>query len=267
VTIRLLIVAALLIVATPADGLAQEKTFKITDNSFFVEEAFNQERGIFQNIFVWTRAKSGGWNGSFTQEWPAPAMAHQLSYTVPFFGGETSAHIGGVLLNYRYQALEEGAGRPAFSPRISLILPSGRALDDSDHSGLQGMLPFSKQVGEFYLHGNAGLTWIHGVSVEPTRRTNLTSPQLAGSVVWNTRPMLNLLFESVVVFEDAVRTSRETSRERVVTLSPGLRGGWNLSGDRQIIVGVAVPVTVTGGEKAVAFLTYFSYELPFTANH
>ncbi len=263
--IQRLLMAAVLIGA-PADGLAQERKFEIIDNSFFVEEAFNQDKGIFQNIFIWTRDKGGAWDGSFTQEWPVPALTHQLSYTIPFSGGESSTHIGSVLLNYRYQALEERAGRPAFAPRISVILPTGRALDDGNHPGLQGMLPFSKQLGEVYLHGNAGLTWIHGVQVGPTGHANLTSPQLAGSVVWNTKPMLNLLFESVVVFEDAVRPTQDTGRNRVVTLSPGLRGGWNLSGDRQIIVGAAVPVTVTGGEKAVAFLTYFSYELPFTAN-
>ena len=78
-----------------------------------------------------------------------PATAHQLSYTIPFAGGDgTSAHFGGVLLNYRYQVLSEGPGRPAFSPRFSLILPTGRSADDSDRPGVQVNLPFSKQVGD-----------------------------------------------------------------------------------------------------------------------
>ena len=55
--------------------------FKITDNSFLVEEAFNQEAGVFQNIFGAT-ADQGAGQATFTQEWPAPASGHQLSYTL-----------------------------------------------------------------------------------------------------------------------------------------------------------------------------------------
>jgi hypothetical protein len=52
----------------------------------------------------------------------------------------------------------------------------------------------------------------------------------------------------------------------VVTLSPGVRGGWTLTGDRQVILGVAVPITFSEGEHSTAVLGYFSYELPFTSN-
>ena len=45
--------------AAPAPAAAVErKPFEISDNSFLVEEAFNQERGIFQNIFG--AARTGG---------------------------------------------------------------------------------------------------------------------------------------------------------------------------------------------------------------
>src|SRR6188472_2431100 len=115
---------AMLLAGLPASGYAQEKKFQITDNSFFVEEAFNQERGIFQNIFIWARSREGLWNGSFTQEWPAPATTNQFSYTIPFAGGGASERFGGVLLNYRCQLLEEGGRRPAFAPRFSVILPT-----------------------------------------------------------------------------------------------------------------------------------------------
>jgi hypothetical protein len=245
---------------------AQEHEFQILDNSFLVEEAFNQERGIFQNIFSWTRDRSGGWDGSFTQEWPAPAMAHQFSYTIPFAGGDGSpSHVGGALLNYRYQALEEGPGRPAFSPRFSVILPTGRAIDESDRPGLQINLPFSKQVGDFYVHWNAGFTWLHGVADGENSTTNLTSPTLAGSLIWNTRPYLNLMLESVLGLEESVIGFQLTDRARVMTISPGLRGGWTLTGDRQVILGAAVPVTFSAGEHSTAVLGYFSYELPFTS--
>jgi hypothetical protein len=260
------LLAALCALGLPAAVSAQDKKFEIIDNSFFVEEAFNQDPGIFQNIFSWARDRGGEWEGSFTQEWPVPGKTHQLSYTIPFAGGGPAAHVGGVLLNYRYQVLEEGAGRPAFAPRLSAILPTGRAIDDSDRPGVQANLPFSKQMGDLYFHWNAGVTWLQGASAGGASRTNLTSPALAGSVVWNTRPYLNVMLESVLEFEDSAARGPQAGRDRVTTISPGVRGGWTLAGDRQIILGAAVPVTFSGGDHSTAVLAYFSYELPFTSN-
>lgn len=263
---RLLLFTTFAVLVRPAGVLAQAKPFGIVDNSFLVEEAFNQDKGTFQNIFSWTRSDTGDWEGSFTQEWPAPVTAHQLSYTVPFAGGGSPTHFGGVLISYRYQVLNEGPGRPAFAPRFSVILPTGDGVDASNHPGLQVNLPFSKQVGALYMHGNAGFTWLHGVPLGPTARDDLTTPHIAGSLVWNTRPFFNLMIESDIEFEDAVRVSLVTSREAVVTVSPGFRGGWNVGVDRQMIVGAALPITSGEDRHTVAFLTYFSYELPFSAN-
>jgi len=171
-----------------------------------------------------------------------------------------------VLLNYRCQVLEEGGRRPAFSPRFSVVLPTGRALDNSDRPGVQFNLPISKQVGDFYVHLNAGATWLHGVRAGNASTTNLTSPSYAASVIWNTRPYLNLMLESVLTMQDGVTGPQETTRQRVATISPGVRGGWTLS-DSQIILGTAVPVTFTEGEpRDRALLVYFSYELPFSPN-
>jgi len=38
--------------------------WEILDNSFLVEEAFNQEAGVVQNILTWTRGRDGTWDGS-----------------------------------------------------------------------------------------------------------------------------------------------------------------------------------------------------------
>src|SRR6476660_131576 len=56
----------------------------IQDNSFLVEEAYNQERSMVQHINTFSRM----WNSkdliyTFTQEWPMPGdPRHQLSYTL-----------------------------------------------------------------------------------------------------------------------------------------------------------------------------------------
>src|SRR4051794_6428190 len=53
-------------------GAAQGEP-QIQDNSFFVEEAYNQERGVVQHISTFSRMwNSKDWAYSFTQEWPGP---------------------------------------------------------------------------------------------------------------------------------------------------------------------------------------------------
>ena len=55
----------------------------IQDNSFLVEEAYNQNFGVVQHISSFTRSfESKDWNYTFTQEWPVPGERHQLSYTL-----------------------------------------------------------------------------------------------------------------------------------------------------------------------------------------
>jgi hypothetical protein len=244
--LRTALVAACPLAARPAAAQPAD-TWEILDNSFLVEEAFNQERGIFQNIFSWTRTGAGAWQGSFTQEWPAPAMRHQLSYTIPFSRADGTGGVNDTLLNYRFQLMEEGPGRPAMSPRLSLSLPTGN--EDRGRGagalGLQINVPASKQFGNLYVHGNAGLTWIHDVE---------RTPFLAGSAIWRAWPMFNLMLEAVGEIDESF------------TISPGFRRGWNF-GDRQLVVGLALPVTRSGGSSDAALLTYFSYELPFRKSH
>jgi len=89
----------------------------IQDNSFLVEEAYNQNFGVVQHISSVTRFfDSKDWNYTFTQEWPVPGdERHQLSYTLAashagaFPGSDVG--IGDVLLNYRYQLVGSGETR------------------------------------------------------------------------------------------------------------------------------------------------------------
>ncbi len=252
---------------------AQPEPFEITDNSFLVEEAFNQEKGVFQNIFGAMRS-NGGWTSTFTQEWPLGGQTHQFSYTAAFLNGDNRAGIGDTLINYRFQAMVEGPGRPAFSPRLSLVIPSGDSSDGRGQGswGLQANLPFSKQRGDWYLHWNAGVTWLGDArrtfrpesGLAALRDDSLTSPFAAASAIYRVRPMFNLMLESVVLSEESLE-SVGTARTTTFTLSPGFRGGWNV-GEKQVIVGFALPVSWTGGESDTGAFLYFSYELPFTRN-
>ena len=265
----------LLCVLPPLQVLAQpvapvvrpaDRPFEIVDNSFLVEEAFNQEPGIFQNIVGYQRRDST-WQLGFTQEWPFRSMKHQLSYSLPFSGAGGDSPFGDVMLHYRYQALEEDPGYPAISPRFTLILPTGAASLSHNSIGLQVNLPASKQYGNIYWHANTGVTWYPRSDPRPdlddSERLSLVTPHLAGSGILRVRPMFNVLLETVLEFEQFARVNGTKGREVVVTLSPGTRGGWNL-GDHQLIVGAAVPITWVSSQSSAALLLYASYELPFT---
>jgi hypothetical protein len=234
-------------VAQPAAQAPSE--WRITDNSFLVEEAFNQDAGIVQHIFGFQRQNGRNWAFTFTQEWPAPRMRHQLSYTIPVQSLDGHSGFGDVLINYRLQVLEEGPGRPAFSPRVSVILPSGDDAAGAGTHGVQVNLPFSKHRGDVYFHANGGFTW---------QRTpggaSIWSPSAAGSLIYRAKDMLNLMLESVVV--------RPTESPTAMTISPGVRGGWNLTDEKQIVVGLAAPITRSGGGTTGALFLYFSYEGP-----
>jgi hypothetical protein len=258
------IIPVLLLCAWPATLPAQRpRPFEIADNSLLVEEAFNQEPGVFQNILLFQRASAGGdWFLDFTQEWPVRSQRHQASFTVPV--ALDNFTLGKVLLNYRFQARLEDAAGPAFSPRLSLILPTGP--DDGYRWGAQVNLPVSRQYGDWYVHANAGLTWDRwqadlsgpaGVGSE----SRLT-PHVAGSVIWRMMPLVHVLAESLARFEetpDAICCSM--SFESSWVLSPGIRAAHNL-GDQQLVLGVGVPFSLAGADGP-SLLLYFSYELPF----
>jgi hypothetical protein len=252
--------------ASPVFAQPQEpanRPFDILDNSFLVEEAFNQEPGIFQNIFGASINDGADWDFGFTQEWPLASQRHQLSYTVPVARVVGNSGIGDVFINYRYQLSVEGPGRPAVSPRVSVIIPTGNETDGIGEGvvGLQVNLPFSKQHGNFYYHWGGGFTWLPGVKTD-NDEVDLLTPQLAASTIWRTGPMFNLMLESLLAFVDDVDSAGGTTRTTAFTISPGFRTGWNL-GDQQIIVGAAVPVTFSEDTHDAAAFLYFSYELPF----
>jgi DtxR family Mn-dependent transcriptional regulator len=254
---------------SPQPTASSSRPFEIRDNSFLVEEAFNQDPGIFQNIFGVSREGSE-WFAAFTQEWPIASQRHQFSFVLPFASLDGASGIGDVLLNYRYQFWTEEAGRPAFSPRVSFILPTGdnrRGFGDGS-VGLQVNLPFSKQRDDLYFHWNAGFTLLPGVPSDrfppliAVSDVTLFTPAIAGSAIWRVRPMLNLMVESALNWPEELIAPGLTNRFTAFILSPGARGGWNV-GEHQMILGAAVPITWTAGTANAGVFFYLSYELPF----
>lgn len=266
-------IVALLAIATCCQGAlsasADEKDSRLAkgvqDNSFLIEEAYNQDAGVVQHIMS-LRRQSHDWALNFTQEWPIRSQMHQFSYTVPYLwlkGDEGRAQgVGDVMLNYRYQALTETNTLPAFAPRLSLILPSGDREKDTgnDSLGYQINLPFSKIVGDrVTLHGNAGMTSYFDVDGRQPTNYNL-----GGSVVLALTRETNLLFETVGEWTDSVDTAHNIEREFTLTILPGIRHAINLPDQAQLVLGLGTPISFNKGSVDCGAFFYMSLEHKFS---
>lgn len=242
----------------------------IQDNSFLIEEAYNQPAGVVQHIATLQR-QHRDWFFGFSQEWPFTTQTHQVSYTIPYTwlrsDGQHAQGVGDVSFHYRYQALMESATTPAFAPRLSLIVPTGsRSKGLGDGSlGIEVNLPFSKIVSDrVTLHYNAGMTHLFDVWGHSP-----TSFFTGGSAIYAVTREFNLMLETLVEWTESVNDARQLERETTVTLSPGFRKAWNFPADKQLVLGFATPITFSRDRTDVGLFFYASLEhrfLPKTAN-
>jgi hypothetical protein len=248
---------------TSADG-------PIQDNSFLVEEAYNQERGVVQHINTFTRmANSHDWAYTFTQEWPwNPHPRHQFSYTVAAtsLGDFSRAGFGDTLLNWRYQLIGSGETRIAFAPRISALLPTGdsRFGRGAGGTGLQSNLPLSVELTpHFVTHTNAGFTVVPRAQDWVGDHARTFGYNFGQSVIWLAHPRVNFMLETAYSAFDCVVAPNKTDRDQTLYVSPGIRWAHNFKNGLQIVPGVAVPVGVgpSSGEHGLFF--YLSFEHPF----
>jgi hypothetical protein len=251
---------------------AQQFSEAIEDNSFFIEEAYNQEERVVQHISnsVYTMNPNHEFSFTFTQEWPVTTETHQLSYTLSFItlNSNLSHGIGDIVINYRYQLCTK-ASWAAISPRMSLILPTG----DSDKGlgngvlGFQADIPASKRItDQFILHANAGgtiLPAVKGTTIagEKVERT-LVKFFLGLSGIWLAERYDNFLLECLYTNESNIDTKGEIQREHVLLLNPAYRHAIEIGG-LEVVPGIGFPVTITKASTDVGIFFYLSFEHPY----
>ena len=229
-------------------SLAAASEAPIQDNSFLVEEAYNQEARVVQHISNWIREDdTEDWAFTFTQEWPVTSQRHQLGFTLPYVQVDGHDGVGDLFLNYRWQALGSGESTVAFAPRISLIVPIGD--DDrgrgSGEAGGQVNLPLSVKLGErFVSHFNAGATIV----------TDFDTWNAGASVIWLATPRFNVMLESSYV---------EGDEAAVFLVSPGVRWAHDLRSGMQIVPGIAAPIGVGESSGSRSIFLYISFEHPY----
>lgn len=263
-------VAAMLCLGIARSAAAQDPG-PIQDNSFLVEEAYNQDPGVVQHLqlFLWNW-KSGGWAWTFTQEWPVPRQTHQLSLTVLLSRverdqGDTTG-LGDLALNYRYQLIGGSDAKVAVAPRLSVFFPTGsyaRSLG-AGSAGLQFLIPASFVLSDrFVTHWNAGVAWTPQARNEQGSKAALVIPSAAASLIYLAKPNWNVLLESLWVRTESVAAEHSVEVGETFFISPGFRYAWNLKSGLQIVAGLGVPIGLGPSHGKYSMLFYLSFEHPF----
>jgi hypothetical protein len=247
----------------------------IQDNSFLIEEAYNQEDGVIQHIsFVQRSLVSGDWMYTQTDEWPIRSLKHQLSLTMSAVHSGTDAGsgfgFGDTALNYRYQLVGNGEAKLAIAPRFSLLIPTGnfRLGHGIGGAGLQTNFPVSVQHSRWLVtHWNAGLTWVPSARNSSGEEAGLLDVNLGESVVWLASHRFNALLETLWTSTEDVTGRNKTNRRQDLYVSPGIRWAHNFQSGVQIVPGFAVPIGVgpSSGQRGIIF--YLSFEHPWRIAH
>lgn len=238
---------------------------KIEDNSFLVEEAYNQEKGIVQHIFNYQNKSQGVWEASFTEEVPVGSQLHQFGATIPFSktaDPNGNSGLGDVLVNYRYQLVSNET--VAVAPRFSGVFPSGNPDKGlgSGATGFQVNLPASVVISEKWVtHLNFGMTYMPNSKNMTGAKANSTGGTFGASVIHLTTTNFNLMAEFVANIKEATTSENTVDRSATMIFNPGFRYAINLK-DLQIVLGASLPIEFVPGGGAVNQFYYLSFEHP-----
>lgn len=247
------LIAAALLAVSP--NLAAQDEFapgEIEDNSFLLEEAYNQDPGVVQHVFTFTRPRDGGEREfALTQEWPLGSLRHQISYTIPYVRRPLGSGLGDAELAYRYQLIE---GRVRMAPTLAATVPTGRERAGGGRTGIDALIPLSLRLnGPFVAHSNAGVHFVGGEDGGAST-SGLT---LGQSVIWLAHPRMSLLVEGLWTRDE---TGGEI--EESLFVSPGVRARFPVGG-AQVVPGIALPIGVGASSGERQIMLYFSVEHAF----
>ncbi len=242
-----------------------KETKKIQDNSFLIEEAYNQEAGVIQHIQTFQYMKDGTWGYTFTQEWPIKGQTHQFSYTIPVshLTGPGRTGLGDVALNYRYQLINKE--RIALAPRFSLLLPTGKFKRDLGRGalGYQTNIPLSLELSDRWVtHWNMGATFTPHRKGLDGEKANTFDLNAGASIIYLLSENLNLMLEAVWNSNQSVEANGGKKTDHTFFLNPGIRYAIDFKSGLQIVPGVGFPIGVGPSRNKYGVFLYLSFEHP-----
>lgn len=248
---------------------------ELEDNSFLMEEAFNQGMGVIQNISTLTfDAADPVLKYSFTQEIPITDKGHQFSYslyyTIKANERGSRSGFGDLVLSYRPLLLDEDNWMMMI-PRFSFLIPTGDAAASlgTGGLGLQFNLAITKRLSKSIVtHYNVGVTrylsYNHYSLVNEqktlTSQRNITNKNAGASVVWHATAMLNVMLEFVSSFDKSINDDGKIKPDNLHLLNPGIRYAFEVN-NMQVVPGIAAPLDFKRGNIPHAQLMfYLSFE-------
>lgn len=257
-----------LLLAVPAVGQGRPR---IEDNSFLLEEAYNQERGVVQHISTFSRPKgTGEWGYALTTEWPVTGQRHQLSYTVNVLRadgpGGLDVGLGDLAVNYRFQALGGEGARLWLAPRVTTILPLGNAGSGRGNGrvGVEIGLPASITLTPWLTsHLNAGLTLFPDASGTGRLGTVSRASRLGGSLIADVSSRVNILVETLYETRRQTTGGGGTVLAESWVINPGVRWAHDFKSGLQIVPGVAYTIGAGPSTGDDGLFAYLSFEYPF----
>jgi len=251
--------------ASAGRSQAELNAAPIQDNSFLVEEAYNQEDGVVQHISFFQYLPATGWAFTQTDEWPLRTIKHQLSLTLvaTHADGYEGAGWGDTFINYRYRLVGNGNTRLAIAPRVSLLLPTGSVTADRGMGGpgLQFNLPISLVLNKRLVsHWNVGTTWVPRAQDQYHQTATSLGANLGQSMVWLISPRFNALVETFWTNTPQVAGPGIATPQQNLFISPGIRWAYNFKNGLQIVPGVGMPVGVGPSHGQVGAIFYLSFE-------
>jgi hypothetical protein len=245
--------------------VAQEDDKPIEDNSFLLEEAYNQEAGVVQHIFTYERDfDTKDWTLALEQEWPLWSQEHQLSYEIPLQGVLDQTRnpvtgVGDITVSYRYQLLGIENHDVALAPRLSAILPTGDPDKNLGNGGIgfEVGLPLSLVLSpSLVAHTNVSAS-ITPKAIPPFNK-QLVNFQLGQSLIWLPLKKLNVMMEALY----GKSYFNGTGMDDALVINPGIRWAHDLDSGLQIVPGISLPVTL-GDEGSTQLFVYLSLEHNF----
>lgn len=238
----------------------------IEDNSFLLEEAFNQEWGVYQFIQKYqTSERAGGYEYSFENEIPITDKTHQFSYELSFGRPENIGHgaVSDVTLNYRYQPFNKDG--VLLSERFGLILPTGKVEKDAGNGvyGFEFMQAASIFINDqFITHFNFGFDVLPNAKTKDIDKRNTLAGFTGGSsIIYMHNDWVNFMFEALLQSGQTTELDGSVSNETSMTLNPGVRFAIDLDWkETQIVPGIAFPTEILNRPQEHGVLFYLSIE-------
>lgn len=238
--------------------------FGVVDNSFFLEEAYQQPAGVYQFIQTFqTFEKGGGYNYAFAAEIPITDLIHQFSITTARAREDgLQSSTGDTTLNYRYQPYNRDG--KLVTERFGLIVPTG-SVKQKTSNGVYGFefmqaatIIFSDRWAN---HWNLGMNlYPRAKFTDTTKRTTLTEVKAGTSWVYFFKDDLNFMLELFFqTSQTLVDDKQETSFAFI--LSPGVRFGKSYNWkEMEVVPGIGFPVQFEESETDLGMLVYLSFE-------